>query len=257
MTAPSLYLTSDPWPPFPLGGLFFAPAFMRERMSAGHLPQSSSASRFTAGASVFFILSQSGERPERYIESLRFDTMPSSPHLAGVGEDGRAVALDMLVEPDAGAGLGHNRRERGLADLKRIAPEVVAVQLDEVERVEEYALVSALVPDEIERSNAVVIAGDSFAIDDARPRAQMGQRIDDQREAAGESVARGGIEAHPLAALSGNDAEARVRDFVQPLAAGWQLIGFGWEARRDNPAGRVRCNIMPIVRGYSRASQSF
>src|SRR5262249_47120719 len=64
MTAPSLYLTSEPWPPFPLGGLFFAPAFTRERMSAGHLPQSSSASRFTAGASEFFILSQSGERLE-------------------------------------------------------------------------------------------------------------------------------------------------------------------------------------------------
>jgi len=31
-------------------------------MSAGHLPQSSSASRFTAGAFAFFILSQSGER---------------------------------------------------------------------------------------------------------------------------------------------------------------------------------------------------
>src|SRR5215813_13283012 len=45
------------------------------------LPQSSSASRFTAGAARLFILSQSGERPERYIESLRFDTMPSSPIL--------------------------------------------------------------------------------------------------------------------------------------------------------------------------------
>jgi hypothetical protein len=30
-----------------------------------HRPESSSASRLTAGASVFFILSQSGERPER------------------------------------------------------------------------------------------------------------------------------------------------------------------------------------------------
>src|SRR5215468_12384455 len=45
------------------------------------LPQSSSSSRFTAGAAGFFIFSQSGERPERYIESLRFDTMPSSPIL--------------------------------------------------------------------------------------------------------------------------------------------------------------------------------
>jgi hypothetical protein len=59
-------------------------------------------------------------------------------------EDSRAVALDMLIEPDAGAGLGHDRRERGLADLKRITPQIVAVQLDEVEGIEEYALVSPL-----------------------------------------------------------------------------------------------------------------
>jgi hypothetical protein len=31
----------------------------------GHRPQSSSASRFTAGSAEFFFLSQSGERPER------------------------------------------------------------------------------------------------------------------------------------------------------------------------------------------------
>src|SRR5262249_61873434 len=37
------------------------------------------------------------------------------------------VALDMLTEPDAGAGLGHDRRERGLADLKWITPQVVAI----------------------------------------------------------------------------------------------------------------------------------
>jgi hypothetical protein len=62
-----------------------------------------------------------------------------------MGEDGRAVALDMLVEPDAGAGLGHDRCERGLADLKRIAPEVVAVQFDEVEGVEEREVIMAAV----------------------------------------------------------------------------------------------------------------
>jgi len=52
-----------------------------------------------------------------------------------MGEDGRAVAPDVLVEPDTGAGLGQDRRERGLADLKRITPQVVAVQLDQVEGV--------------------------------------------------------------------------------------------------------------------------
>jgi len=39
---------------------------------------------------------------------------------------------------------------------------------------------------EIEQGNAVVIAGDSFAIDDARAQAQACQRLNDQREATGE-----------------------------------------------------------------------
>ena len=86
------------------------------------------------------------------------------------------------------------------------------------------------------RGNAVVIAGDSLAIDDAGARAQPGDRINDQREAASEIIARTAVEPHPLAILAGNDAEAVVLDLMQPLAAGRQLIGFGWEARRDEPS---------------------
>jgi hypothetical protein len=41
-------------------------------------------------------------------------------------EHSRAVALDVLVEPDAGASLGKHGCERGLADFERIAPQVVA-----------------------------------------------------------------------------------------------------------------------------------
>ena len=64
------------------------------------------------------------------------------------------------------------------SDLQWVTPHVLAVQL-QVEGVEEYLVVSAVVPDEIERGNAVVIAGDSFAIDDAGARAQACQRLDD------------------------------------------------------------------------------
>src|SRR5262249_30734700 len=149
--------------------------------------------------------------------ALRDDAFEAK--LAGVGEDGRAVALDMLIESNAGAGLGHDRCERGLADLKRIAPQVVAVQFNEVEGVEEDALVSALVPDEIERGHAVVIAGDSFAVDNAGARAQACQRLNYQREAMGEVIAGTAVEPHLRASLAGNDAEAVVLDLVQPLAA--------------------------------------
>jgi len=106
---------------------------------------------------------------------------------------------------------------------------------NEVEGVEEDALVSALMTDEIERGNAVVIAGDSLAINSAGARTQACQRLSDQREATGEVIARAAVEPHPLAVLAGNDAEAVVLDLMQPLAAGRQLIGFGWKARRDEP----------------------
>jgi hypothetical protein len=33
-----------------------------------------------------------------------------------MGEDGRAVAFDMLIEPDAGRSLGHDRCERGTVE---------------------------------------------------------------------------------------------------------------------------------------------
>src|SRR4029450_13413973 len=84
---------------------------------------------------------------------LRPDTF--EPHLAGMGEDGRAVAFDMLIEPDAGPGLSHDRCERGLADLKRVTPQVVAVQLDQVEGVEEHAIVSAVVSNEMNEATPV------------------------------------------------------------------------------------------------------
>jgi len=58
-------------------------------------------------------------------------------------------------------------------------PQVVAIQLDEVEGVEEYALVSALVTDEIERGHAVVIAGHGLPVDDSGTRAEAGEGLDD------------------------------------------------------------------------------
>jgi len=51
----------------------------------------------------------------------------------------------------------------------------------------------------------------------------------------GEVVARPTIEPDPRASLADNDAKAVMLDLTQPLAARRQLVGFGWEARRDEP----------------------
>src|SRR5262249_59524484 len=102
----------------------------------------------------------------------------------------------------------------------------------------------AAVANEVERSNAVVIAGDSFAIDDAGTRTQACQCLNDQRKAVSEVIARTTIEPHSLVVLAGNDAETVMFDFMQPLAARGQLVGLGWETRGAmNPAGKVRWNM--------------
>ena len=49
--------------------------------------------------------------------------------------------LDVLIEPDAGRGPSQDAGERGLAGHERLAPQILAVKLDEVERVEEGAFV--------------------------------------------------------------------------------------------------------------------
>ena len=150
-------------------------------------------------------------------------------------EDGRAVAFQMLVEAQAKASFGQHTSKRGLAHFQGITPHVVAVQFDQVEGVQERAVIMAAVANEIERGNAFVIAGNGLAVDDAGARAQARQRLDDQREAMGEVIAGTAVEPHLRASLAGNDAEAVVFDLVQPLAARGQLVGFGWETRRDEP----------------------
>ena len=50
-----------------------------------------------------------------------------------MAENSRAVVLNVLVEPDAIAGLGQKIGERSLADFERVAAEIVGVQLDQID----------------------------------------------------------------------------------------------------------------------------
>jgi hypothetical protein len=87
----------------------------------------------------------------------------------------------------------------------------------------------------IERSDAVVITGNRLPIDDAGARAQAGQCFDGKRKTIREIIARAAVELHLCAHLAGDDPKPVVLDLVQPCAARRQFIGFGWEARRDEP----------------------
>ena len=71
----------------------------------------------------------------------------------------------------------------------------------------------------IECGDAVVITGDRLPIDDAGARAQAGQRLDDQREAVCEVIARAAVEPHLRAVLARYDPKPIVLDLVHPFAA--------------------------------------
>ena len=110
----------------------------------------------------------------------------------------------------------------------------------------------------VEARHSIIVAGDGLAIDDAGRERNLAKDSTIKREAVMSGRCPAGCRAHAIAVLASDYSEAVVLDLMQPLAAGRQLVGFGWEARRMNPGGRARIrNIMPIVRDYSRASQSF
>jgi hypothetical protein len=78
-----------------------------------------------------------------------------------------AVALHVLVEPNAMTNPGQDGGQRGLADFERLAAEIVAVELNQIEGVQEHAGVVSAVTDTLEAGYAALVAGDGLPIDDA------------------------------------------------------------------------------------------
>jgi hypothetical protein len=73
----------------------------------------------------------------------------------------------------------------GLPHFERVAPQIIAVELDQVEGIEEHVRVMVPVPDAIEGCHPVFAARHRLPVDDAGTQAQPGERIGDEREALG------------------------------------------------------------------------
>jgi hypothetical protein len=107
-------------------------------------------------------------------------------------------------------GPGQDGRKRGLADLKRVTAQVVAVEFDKIEGIQKHAGVVPAVANAVKRRHAVVIARDRLSIDDARARAQAGHRLDDQWEAPRQVIAGAAVELDALTVLAGSSKESRL-----------------------------------------------
>ena len=75
--------------------------------------------------------------------------------------------------------------ERTVRWLDGLAPQVIALKLDQVEGVQEHPSIITPISDAIEVRHSLVITRNGLTVDDAGARAEAGQCFDDQREAPG------------------------------------------------------------------------
>ena len=86
------------------------------------------------------------------ISPLRHDAF--QPELAGVLEYKRAVCLfHVLIEPQAGSGAREHAGQRCPAHLERLPPQIIAVEFDQLERIEKHVCV--MVPYRIRLKSAM------------------------------------------------------------------------------------------------------
>jgi hypothetical protein len=105
----------------------------------------------------------------------------------------RRDAAQALEPLDAAVLIERRSREKAaeccLANDERIAAQIIAVEFDQVEGVEENAIIVVPVTDAVERRYSILAARDRLSVDDAGARAQLGDRLDDERESVGQVIA--------------------------------------------------------------------
>ena len=140
-------------------------------------------------------------------------------------DEGAVLLVEVLVVSQAGSRARQQALKPGLAHPEWISPKIVAVKLDQVEGIEENLIIVPPVSDPVERSHAILSAGDPFPVDNAGPRAQPGHSFDNQGETVGQIVAGATLEPNPLAVLPSDNPKAVVLNLDQPLRANGRLLG--------------------------------
>ena len=82
-------------------------------------------------------------------------------------EDSGTVLAKVLIETQLGRCSRKQAYQCCLADVQRLASEIIPVELDQVEGIEEHVRVVAPITDALEICDAVFTAGDRLPIDDA------------------------------------------------------------------------------------------
>src|SRR5271156_2829385 len=166
--------------------------------------------------------------------------MPSQPSAQNLLIDNRAVGGKVLVEGDSSMAAAQQPLERGLAQLKRRAPQILAVELQQIKGAERDGVIVLPIADEIEHRKAVRVDRNRFTVQHARAHRQGSDRLDNEREAVGEVEAVAGGKPPAIAVAVSDDAKAVVLDFVNPCRARWRLFCRPGQTRIEAPDSAIR-----------------
>ena len=111
------------------------------------------------------------------------------------------------------------RLQGALAGFDRLATQILAVKLEQVEGAKDCRRGPAVCADEIEHRKSVLVGDDCLAVNEARACRQCRDCRGGHREAPGEIVAVSSEEPHTGSIAPCHDAEAVMFDFMQPVPA--------------------------------------
>jgi len=120
------------------------------------------------------------------------------------------------------------RLQGALAGFDRLAPQVFAVEFDQIEGAQGHGAAVLLPTDQVEYCKSLLVTGDGLAVDYAGVCRQGSNRRGGQREAASKIVALPGEKPHTVAVAPRHDAEAVMLDFVKPIRSGRRLVRTPW-----------------------------
>src|SRR5262245_40947728 len=141
--------------------------------------------------------------------------------------------VDRLTDQKPGTVLSEQPSERMLAHLDWLAPKILAVELEQIERVELGRGVLAIANEQLENRGALLITRDRLAVDQAGAAAQTGHHIRDASESVCPVVATSGQQPHAAVIAERHQAETVVFDFVKPTWSERRVSGSGGQAGFD------------------------
>ena len=134
-----------------------------------------------------------------------------------------AVVLQVLVEAQAGSALAQDARQCRLANLDRLAPQVRAIQLQQVEAVQKRSCLIATAAQHVEARPCASQHTNSPSI--RHERTLTVHRLNHQRETVRPVVAAAGDQPDADRIATRHETIAVVLDLVNPAGSGRRTVG--------------------------------